>query len=72
LPTTAIAGTGRIAPTKSTCGKHTIGIAIVAWDGSDTAADNRHQFPRGNGQRHIVERDGSGSGVLRQRTHLDR
>ena len=35
-------------------------------------ADDRHQFSRRDGQRYVLQRDGSGPYLLRQRAHLDR
>ena len=44
-PAAAITGTGRIAPTNSTCGKQSIGSAIVACAGSPTAAETSSPRP---------------------------
>jgi hypothetical protein len=39
FPIVAMIGTGRIAPEKRTCGKQSMGSAIVAWAGPVTAAE---------------------------------
>jgi hypothetical protein len=58
-------GTGRMAPEKSTWGKQSMGIAIVACSGLETSADVRRPRARAARALRMLHSSGGGTAFVR-------